>query len=196
MQPGYSRFMRAIMLEVPEGFLEERRRNGHDRLDEVWDGVLHMVPQPAFQHNALGTQLLLVLNRVGSRLGLVPTYEPGFYDPVKGLNNYRVPDLALVHPDHISKRGIEGRAALLVEILSPNDESRDKLPFFGQMGVQEVWIVDPNTRALEVYTSRDGVLHALAPALGRHRSPLLGIELATIPGPKLAIYDGELVDEI
>lgn len=34
------------MLEVPEGLLAERARLGHDRFDEMWEGVLHMVPPP------------------------------------------------------------------------------------------------------------------------------------------------------
>jgi hypothetical protein len=29
-----------------EALKERRRRAGLDRLDEVWDGVLHMVPVP------------------------------------------------------------------------------------------------------------------------------------------------------
>ena len=37
--------MRAVLLEVPEAMLDERRRLGHDGRDEMWDGVLHMVPR-------------------------------------------------------------------------------------------------------------------------------------------------------
>jgi len=35
------------MLEAPEELLAERRRKGHDRFDEVWEGVLHMLPPPS-----------------------------------------------------------------------------------------------------------------------------------------------------
>jgi hypothetical protein len=34
------------MLDAPQAMLDERRRPGHDVRDEMWDGVLHMVPPP------------------------------------------------------------------------------------------------------------------------------------------------------
>ena len=43
----YDAFMRAVMLDVPESLLDERRRLGLDVFDEVWEGVLHMVPPPS-----------------------------------------------------------------------------------------------------------------------------------------------------
>lgn len=42
--------MRGVMLEVPEHILEERRISGADQWDEVWEGVLHMVPPPNVEH--------------------------------------------------------------------------------------------------------------------------------------------------
>jgi hypothetical protein len=38
--------MRVVWLEAPGGLLEERRRLGLDIRDEMWDGVLHVVPPP------------------------------------------------------------------------------------------------------------------------------------------------------
>ena len=38
--------MRVLMLEAPQAMLDERRRLGHAVRDEMWDGVLHMVPPP------------------------------------------------------------------------------------------------------------------------------------------------------
>lgn len=61
--------MRAVMLEVPEYLLEERRRLGHDRWDEMWDGELHMLPPPHGDHgrlnDRLGTFFLLHWEMVG-----------------------------------------------------------------------------------------------------------------------------------
>ena len=87
-----------------------------------------MVPPATFRHQTLGSDLLVVLHRLG-----------------------RSPDLVLVSPNHTSERGVEGSAALVVEILSPNDESRDKLPFYARMGVSEVWLLHPTTRTFEVF---------------------------------------------
>jgi hypothetical protein len=38
--------------------MERRRACGLDRLDEVWEGVLHMVPAPSFEHARIAQQLL------------------------------------------------------------------------------------------------------------------------------------------
>jgi Uma2 family endonuclease len=41
---------RAVWLDPWPHILEERRKKDLDRWDEVWEGVLHMVPPPAFDH--------------------------------------------------------------------------------------------------------------------------------------------------
>ena len=53
------------MLDVPESLLDERRRLGLDVFDEVWEGVLHMVPPPSGEHQRL--ELELGLRVVGRR---------------------------------------------------------------------------------------------------------------------------------
>ena len=47
------------MLEVPQDLLDERRSLDLDRLDELWDGELHMVPPPSFMHQRMETRLLV-----------------------------------------------------------------------------------------------------------------------------------------
>ena len=66
------------------------------------------------------------------------------------MTNYRVPDLGYARPQDCSERGIEGRAVLAVEILSPRDESYEKLRFYRRVGVEEVLFVDQATGAFEV----------------------------------------------
>ena len=53
----YDATMRAVMLDVPESLLDERRRQGLDVFDEVWEGVLHMVPPPSGEHQRLELEL-------------------------------------------------------------------------------------------------------------------------------------------
>ena len=38
--------MRGVMAEVPEHILEWRKRTGIYQRDEMWEGVLHMSPEP------------------------------------------------------------------------------------------------------------------------------------------------------
>ncbi len=133
--------MKAVLLEVPEAMLEERRRLGHDRFDEMWNGVLHMVPPPSMGHQHRGTRLVALLHALAEREGLIAVYEAGLFRPGRS-DDYRQPDNLVARPEHVSPRGVEGRAELVVEIRSPNDEAYEKLPFFSEMGVQEVLILD------------------------------------------------------
>ena len=40
----------------------ERRVSVLDRLDEVWEGVLHIVPAPSFEHARFAQQLAVAFN--------------------------------------------------------------------------------------------------------------------------------------
>lgn len=140
--------MRAV---VPDELIEERRRLGFDRRDEMWAGVLHLVPPTFSAHNEIGADLGGILGRAAKSRGLRRFNEPGVFDPhVSGTTSYRVPDLGYARPEHVSERGIEGRAALAVEILSPRDESYEKLAFYRRVGVEELLYVDHTTRTFEV----------------------------------------------
>jgi Uma2 family endonuclease len=175
--------------------LEERRRLGHDRLDEVWDGVLHMVPTPGATHQSFAQELLIFLRsrlREGHRI----FYEFGLYlSPDQ--NNYRVPDLIVADDGDVAERGVERRAELVVEVLSKNDMSRDKLPFYAECKVKEVWLVDPKTREHEIYVLRGRHYFAATPGRdGTTHAPLFGLDFETIDGPKLRITAADARVEI
>ncbi len=190
MYPGYSRKMQPAM--IPESFLEERRRLGHDRYDEAWEGVLHMVPFPEPGHQRVESDLNDALKAIAKRRGLHAFLRIGLYDPdVPGHKSYRGPDNAIVDRAHVSKRGIEGRAELAVEILSPEDEARDKLPFYERVGVREVWIIDPRALTVEIFAGSS----AIAPRDGVIDAPSLGLELR-VEGQTLHISDGEDAYEV
>jgi Uma2 family endonuclease len=59
----------------------------------------------------------------------------------------------------ISERGIEGAPTLVVEILSPSTREIDrdaKLRLYASYGVPWYWIVDPDSRVVEVYRLEAG----------------------------------------
>jgi Uma2 family endonuclease len=175
--------MRAVVLQPDPGWLAERRRLGLDARDEVWDGVLHVVPPASLPHQDIGGELYVVLRGVAASLGLKVFYESGVFDPTKGDADYRVPDLVVAAPTQLSTRGIEGRAELVIEILSSDDESRDKLPFYATCQVQEVWLVEPKTRVVEVYVLRGEPYFAVAAGSdGIVKAPRLALDLQTIAG--------------
>ncbi len=180
--------MRGLLLDVPATMLAERRRLGIDVRDEMWEGVLHMVPQPGTLHMGFGRDLLLALAPLVRARGLEIFYETSMFGRA---DDHRVPDLTIVVPEQVSARGIEGKAQVVIEILSPNDESRDKLPWYARMGVREVWLIDPRTRALELHVLWGTSLRQVEPEAGVLRSAALGIELRLGDGPRLELrWDG------
>ncbi len=140
--------MRTLILEPSSAGLDEvlerRRRAGLDRLDEVWQGVLHVVPAPRGEHADIAQQLAVILDGPARAAGLVPTM--GEFNLGESEHDYRVPDGG-IHRDR--PRGVWlATAALIVEIVSPGDESWDKLSFYARQNVDEVLIVDPRGRSV------------------------------------------------
>jgi Uma2 family endonuclease len=188
--------MRAVFAAVPQWIQDQRRSTGEDRHDEVWDGVLHVPPFPTSLHQDLQAQLMFALRPLAEGRGWKIFGEIAVYDPAKGERNYRVPDVNVVDPAFLSRRGVEGRVELAIEILSPDDESREKFQFFARHGTQELWLVEPETRAFEVYVLRGGTYFASAPdAQGLVRAPMFDLTLQTVDG-KLVISGRELRVEI
>jgi Uma2 family endonuclease len=180
--------MRTLLVAPDPDWLEERRRRGIDRQDEVWDGVLHVPPAPSMHHQRIEGTLAFVLRPLAVANGLECFTQLSILDPREHHRNYRTPDVALVDPRHLIQRGTEGPVELAIEVLSPDDESRDKFPFYAARGVKELWLVDPDTRAFEVYTLRGAAYFAiLADDTGVVRAPALGLVLSLVDGPKLRL---------
>jgi Uma2 family endonuclease len=180
--------MRALLVAPDHEWLEERRRRGIDRQDEVWDGVLHVPPDPTTDHQRIEMRLARVLAPLADARGLECLTQVSILDPRDHKRNYRIPDILVVDPKLLLRRGTEGPVELAIEVLSPDDESREKLPYYAARGVVELWLVDPDTRALEVYTLRGAAYFAIvADASGIVRAPALGLDLAVVDGPKLRL---------
>lgn len=187
-RPRYLRHMRALMLEVPQSLLDERRRTGADLWDEVWDGVLHMVPAPSRWHQRFGGKLYVRIEPIAERLGLEASYETAVYRPGTEKKDYRTPDIVVYKPESGSARGVEGVAELVIEILSPDDETYDKLPFYVEVGVRQVLVLNPDTRAIELFLPEGGTAKRVSPgADGTLVIAELGLSLAPISGPKLRV---------
>lgn len=137
--------MPAVLVAEPlpaelDALLERRRETGADRWDEVWQGVLHLIPPPSHGHARLLIRLGGLLDRYAASAGLEITAEIG----IGLLGDFRVPDLALHRPGAATQW--HPTVALAVEILSPHDRAWEKLPFYAAHDVDEVLIVDPQTR--------------------------------------------------
>ncbi len=147
--------MRVVFLEAPEQLLAERRRLGLDGRDEMWEGELHMAPQPSFGHQERNTALASMLRQPALARGLRIAVEPALY---AADDDWRVPELAVARPDQVVHRGVEGGAVLVVEIRSPRDETDAKVAFYARFGVEEMLIVDRDTAAAQFLRLGDGTL--------------------------------------
>jgi Uma2 family endonuclease len=128
-----------------EELIERRHRRGLDLYDEVWEGTYHMAPAPRFDHANLAMALVRVLLPLTDAAGLVG----GTPFNLGGPDNYRVFDLGwLRHPVHAV---YVPTAALVVEVVSPDDETYEKLPFYAAHGVDEVMIVEGQERRVRVF---------------------------------------------
>jgi Uma2 family endonuclease len=176
------------MLEVDPSLLEQRRRLGLDRWDEMWEGVLHMTPAPANEHQRILDELLFFL--MGQlRRTKRGTIRSGInvFDESSPLANYRIPDLTFVAAGRemlFAEDGIRGGSPdAVIEIRSPNDESYEKLPFFATLGVREVLIIDRNTKRVEVFVLSGGRYEPRAgDPDGSVASIVLQVRWRTLPG--------------
>jgi hypothetical protein len=148
--------MRTLVLDPPTAglgdVLEGRRRSGLDRLDEIWEGVYHMVPAPSGEHAEISQQLAELLGPPARAAGLIAAIA-GF-NLGEDDHDFRVPDGGL----HRGRpTGVwHPTAALVVEIVSPGDESWEKLSFYAAHDVDEVLIVDPQERSVSWLALEDG----------------------------------------
>ena len=184
--------MKAVMVEVPQEILNRRKQTGADRYDEMWEGVLHMPPMPNRFHQDLEGALETYL-----RTSWAPTTQGKVYHqinlaPVGGWpSNYRIPDLLILLPERFAidrNEYFEGPANVVVEILSPHDESYEKLTFYAELGVPEVWIIHRDTCEPEIYQlKRSRYKQRAATVEGWVASAEIAVELRRVEGNKLAI---------
>ncbi|MEO6120690.1 MAG: Uma2 family endonuclease [Acidimicrobiales bacterium] len=186
--------MRAVLLEVPQSMIDERRRTGADRWDEEWDGELHMAPPPSGDHQQLGSRLLRVLGPLAEARGLVAVYETGLFR-AGAERDYRIPDHTYARADQLSRRGVEGGPPLVIEIRSPADETYEKLDWYAAQGVGEVLVIEPDTRAVELFVLRGGRLVLVQGGSEGVRIAALEVTVAAVAGPLLRLsWDGGSAD--
>ena len=151
--------MPTLVMDPPpaefEALIERRRRLGLDHHDEVWEGVYHMTPAPNAPHSFAGYQLAVLLNGPALAAGLYVGLEFN----LGAQDDHRIPDLG-VHRERPTGTWV-ATAALVVEIVSPGDESWNKLPFYAAHDVDEVLIVDPATRSIDWLGLGDGEYHPI-----------------------------------
>ena len=137
---------------------------------ELWDGEIVMEPAPSPSHQTIVARTWETLNRhVKSRqLGQV------FISPVDVVfsgNKAVQPDVVFVSAakEAIIQNCVRGVPDLLVEVISGGSWRRDRIDkkaLYEQFGVAEYWIIDPDSRQIEVFTLREGTYQLHARSVG------------------------------
>lgn len=123
---------------------------------EIIAGDLYVTPAPTLIHQRIVTRLVVTLD------SFVREYSLGelFVGPVDVLfaeGDYLAPDMVFVRADRseiLHERGVEGAPDLVIEVVSPSTAGRDrtlKRERYAAYGVAEYWVVDANTRRVEIY---------------------------------------------
>jgi Uma2 family endonuclease len=134
-----------------EALVARRRQAGLDRFDEVWEGEYHVAPAAHFHHGYLAAQLARVLRPYAENAGLVEAGPFNLGQP----DDHRVPDGGYL--DAVVDAIYVPSAAIVIEVLSPDDETFAKFAFYHRHGVAEIFVLDPAERSLNCWRrSEDG----------------------------------------
>jgi Uma2 family endonuclease len=150
------KYTHADLMQMPD---DGKRR-------EIIDGELYVTPSPVNYHQKILFNLTLAL---GKFLEDHPIGELRFapLDVILGEHDVVEPDLLFVLNEHrdILQDWVRGVPDLVIEILSPSTEARDrgiKLKAYARYGVEEYWIVDPNAQVIEIYRLASKGFHLAA----------------------------------
>lgn len=149
----------ALVVPPPQPMTEEEFDNWHDELlrGEWVDGKVEFMAPANTEHCEITQLLLFLLHTFVEHHGLGNVWGPEMAVKLPRLRRRRVPDvvflardrLHLVNPTHIN-----GAPELIIEVVSPDSESRDwrkKYADYETAGVSEYWIVDPASDVMEAY---------------------------------------------
>ena len=130
---------------------------------EVIDGELFVTPAPKPKHQEIVVRLTTELDGFVRKNGLGKVFVAPV-DIIFDQNTVVQPDVLFISGARlgiVQEKAIEGAPDLVVEVLSPSTfykDLRKKMTAYSQFGVQEYWIVDPETQTIELYVRRDDKL--------------------------------------
>lgn len=131
---------------------------------EIVNGRLMTHPRPAPRHAYASSSLGV---RIGGTFGF-DGGDPGGWvildEPELHIGGHiLVPDLAGWRRERMPRlpetAWFECVSDWVCEVLSPStarDDRAEKLPVYGQLGVNHAWLIDPDTRVLEAYENQGG----------------------------------------
>jgi len=140
---------------------EDYRHMPDDKRYELLEGELVMAPSPVEYHQRISGNLQFLLQKFVRQRNLGFIYDAPF-DVVLSEENVVQPDILFVSRERssiITAENIKGAPDLVIEIVSPATEYRDreiKRKLYAKYGVKEYWLVDPDKQTIEVMELSEG----------------------------------------
>ena len=172
------------MLKAPtRTLLEVYKSLPEGTLAELVNNQLVVEPAPDYYHQDIVTELIRTLSNyvVENSLGkvIVSPVDVHFDE-----RNAFQPDIIFIAagrlPLLIRKGRVYGAPDLVIEVLSPGTQKKDKQkkkPVYEKYGVKEYWLVHPHTKAATGYCLKDGVFIEMASRPGIISSLLLNTSI-------------------
>lgn len=170
MATTIQRYTYADLADLPS----EREGDRH----ELLEGELVVTPAPIPVHQTIVGNLHAAM-RAASLVASAGRVFLGPIDVRLTPDTVLEPDLCFVSAERlhiVGPKTIDAAPDLVVEVLSPGTRARDlgrKRALYARFGVQEYWIVDPETRAVTVFTLRGDRFEPRPPAEDEGRSGVL-----------------------
>jgi Uma2 family endonuclease len=184
--------------DMAKDYIRQRRESGNDRWDEVWDGVYILMPNPNVEHQDIATGLSAIFRVQLDWAGRGRTFQGVNVSdqPVDWTRNYRCPDVAVYLPGNPAvDRGAywQGGPDFAVEVISPDDRSREKLEFYASVGVRELLLIDRDPWGLELYRRRGSEWDLVGTSKPDQpvslASAVLPLSFRLVPGPSRPIIE-------
>lgn len=185
--------MEAVIQKLTyQAFREMDLPDDENTLYELLNGEIVAKNSPSFFHQRISANLFRAMD------AQIQTKQLGelFTAPLNVLldeYNAPQPDLLFIRKErdfilNHSEGTVEGAPDLVVEILSSTSIRRDrydKMAIYEQSAIREYWIVDPNNKAVEIFTMRENryQLASFAAVSGLVQSTVLEnfeLEVATL----------------
>ncbi len=138
---------------------------------EIIEGELLMTPAPSPEHQRIVLRVSRILDEFVQMHGLGEILVSPV-DVVLSMTDVVQPDVAFVSRERmeiVTKKNIVAAPDLVVEILSESTEKTDRVAkkaIYERFGVKEYWIVDPVSKAVEVYQLKDGKFSPASMSVG------------------------------
>ena len=134
-----------------------------DAIEEVVDGVIHIMPPAKWKHSLVVHHLSDALkDQTDRHKVMVVTSQFGLIIRKNPLTS-RVPDLAVFEIATIVEQDgyIHSAPQLVVEVRSAGNtrqEREEKLANYASLGIPEIWAVNPDPRTIDVFYVDNGQL--------------------------------------